>query len=68
MRPADQNPGSGRSFDHRLAHDGFRTVIESTCRDCHVSRLVSMADGSLEKWEREHKCSIKRASAHKSSA
>ena len=33
-----------------------RLLIQSTCRQCGASRLVSMHDGSLDKWENEHMC------------
>jgi hypothetical protein len=33
-----------------------RLVIRSTCKNCGAFRFVSVRDGSLEKWESEHKC------------
>src|ERR1700757_4975857 len=68
MSPAEPNSRLGQRFDHRLAHDGRRTVIESTCRGGHVTRLVSMADSSLETWERDHTCPTNGAKAYKTSA
>ena len=68
MSPAEQNPRSRQGFDHRLAHEGERTMIESTCKECRVSRLVSVLDGTLERWESKHKCQAKGASAPEISA
>jgi hypothetical protein len=56
MQPPKQSPKPPQGFERKLAHEGLRTLIESTCRECGVSRLVSMADGSLERWEKEHIC------------
>lgn len=33
-----------------------RMMIRSACAKCGESRLVSMYDRSLEKWERRHRC------------
>ena len=33
-----------------------RLLIQSTCRQCGGARLVSMHDGSLDKWQNEHMC------------
>ena len=41
-------------FEHQLVDLELPQLIRSTCKECHLSRLVSRLDGSLEKWEREH--------------
>ena len=33
-----------------------RLLIHSTCRQCGASRLVSMHDGTLDQWHKEHVC------------
>jgi hypothetical protein len=44
--------------DFRRTH--FRTeervLIQSTCKTCGKSQLVSSTDGSLQKWESNHDC------------
>lgn len=63
MASTQQIRRSCTRFEHKLANDGPRTVIESTCKMCHVSKLVSMADDSLERWESEHNCKAREKSA-----
>jgi hypothetical protein len=40
-----------------------RLLIQSTCRQCGAARLVSMHDGSLDKWHNEHICKQSRVGA-----
>lgn len=47
---------SSAVFEHKDAWREGRVIIESRCRRCGASALVSHADGSLEQWEREHIC------------
>ena len=44
-------------FDNALAYDEEnRAVIKSTCKKCGESKLVSIRDRSLAKWEAQHVC------------
>ena len=44
-------------FENAVAYeDDDRLVIRSTCRKCGAYRFVSVRDGSLDKWESEHRC------------
>jgi hypothetical protein len=44
-------------FDNAPAYDeDGRVVIKSSCRKCGESKLVSIRDGSLAKWESQHVC------------
>jgi hypothetical protein len=48
---------SSRTFDNAQAYDeDGRIVIKSTCKACGAFQLVSIRDGSLDKWESEHRC------------
>jgi hypothetical protein len=45
------------AFDNAPAYDeDGRLVIKSTCRQCGESKLVSVRDRSLAKWESRHAC------------
>lgn len=44
------------AFSHNPAYSGDRLIIESVCTRCGASKLVSVLDGSLKKWEAGHKC------------
>jgi hypothetical protein len=44
-------------FAHALCLKAGRALIESVCRVCGQSQIVSADDGSLQRWEREHGCS-----------
>jgi hypothetical protein len=44
-------------FDNAPAYDeDGRIVIKSTCRNCGESKLVSVRDLSLPRWESQHVC------------
>jgi len=43
-------------FIHAPVQRGSRTLIESTCTQCLAHKLVSHANGTLEKWEADHIC------------
>jgi hypothetical protein len=45
-----------QAFSHNPVYSGDRLMIESVCTQCGASKLVSMLDGSLKKWEKGHKC------------
>jgi hypothetical protein len=45
-----------QAFSHNAVYSGDRLIIESVCTRCGASKLVSMLDGSLKKWEDGHKC------------
>jgi hypothetical protein len=51
-------------FLRTATRDGFRVMIQSTCAGCGETRIVSHVDGSLEKWEQEHRCSVDEGSIH----
>jgi hypothetical protein len=45
------------TFDNAPAYDeDGHIVIKSTCRKCGESKLVSVRDLSLKKWESQHTC------------
>jgi hypothetical protein len=49
------------SFDNDLAFDQEdRVLIKSTCKQCGVSMLVNVRDGSLDKWVSRHECPVVR--------
>lgn len=49
---------TGSNFSYFPAYgENKRLFIKSTCKGCGEFRLVDLIDGSLEKWEQEHKCS-----------
>jgi hypothetical protein len=49
--------GRMHAFENALAYDEEnRAVIKSTCKKCGESKLVSIRDGSLAKWEAQHTC------------
>ena len=43
-------------FDHIYIRTETRLLVQSTCKTCRVSRLVTVNDGSLYKWENGHAC------------
>jgi hypothetical protein len=43
-------------FTHFSASTEIRIIIQSVCTKCGASRLVSVSDGSLKKWEEGHTC------------
>jgi hypothetical protein len=46
-----------RDFDYAVARDEERTIrILSTCKVCGASKIVSIRDGSLRRWELQHTC------------
>jgi len=49
---APKHPG----FEHKLVRSETRTLIESTCKKCGLSKEVSVSDGSLHQWEGSHVC------------
>lgn len=51
-------PGTTSSaFENKLARDEEGNVrIESICKRCGDSQVVSVRDGSLESWESNHTC------------
>jgi hypothetical protein len=59
--PSDTQDGKAR-FTHTEERFGKRILIVSTCNECGAANIVSRYDGSLEAWERNHKCE-KRAMA-----
>jgi hypothetical protein len=50
--PAEKSPG----FLHTAIHECGRVMIWSSCIRCGAGRVVSVADGSLQKWECGHMC------------
>lgn len=46
-------------FSHRPIRTEERTLIVFVCTRCGASKLVSVKDGSLEKWEHCHECADK---------
>jgi hypothetical protein len=44
------------AFSHDAVHTKDRIMIESVCMRCGARKLVSIQDGSLEKWEDDHDC------------
>jgi hypothetical protein len=44
------------AFSHDAVHIKGRIMIESVCLRCGASKLVSIRDGSLKKWEYDHDC------------
>jgi hypothetical protein len=44
------------AFAHTEVTTNGRLLIQSTCRQCGKSRMLSCQDGSLELWEDFHKC------------
>jgi predicted nucleic acid-binding Zn-ribbon protein len=45
-----------QAFTHAPIRTDTRLMILSVCIKCGFSKLVSVQDGSLEKWETGHKC------------
>jgi hypothetical protein len=45
-----------QAFTHAPMRTETRLMILSVCIKCGLSKLVSVQDGSLEKWESGHKC------------
>lgn len=43
-------------FTHFPVRTEISLLIQSVCTKCGASRVVSAADGSLNKWEVEHTC------------
>jgi hypothetical protein len=45
------------SFHHSLVQgEGVVCLIRSMCKTCGEWKVVSAVDGTVFKWEREHKC------------
>lgn len=42
------------SFSYHLVETDGRMMLESTCKKCGASKLVSDRDGSLREWEMKH--------------
>lgn len=42
------------TFSHTLVSTERRLLIQSTCRECGATKLVSHADHSVEEWEEKH--------------
>ena len=55
-RPEKLNP-----FRHIHIRTEGRLLIQSTCKGCGKSRIVSKHDGSLEQWEDTHQCEENKA-------
>jgi hypothetical protein len=54
--------GTSSAFENTLARDDEGNVlIESTCKRCNDSRVVSVRDGSLNRWESTHTCAASSA-------
>lgn len=52
-----QRQSVANSFEHELVLREQHAFIKSTCQRCGTSESVlSIYDGSLEKWEDEHEC------------
>ena len=51
-----ETDGDSAGFDHSHARAEDRLLVKSTCKRCGMFKLVSVHDGSLEKWESSHKC------------
>jgi hypothetical protein len=45
-----------QAFTHAPIRTDKRLMILSACMKCGLSKLVSVQDGSLDKWEAGHKC------------
>ena len=43
-------------YAHAPVRTETRVLILSTCKKCGASKMVSVADGSLERWEEQHQC------------
>jgi DNA-directed RNA polymerase subunit RPC12/RpoP len=41
---------------HRPVRDGDRWTIESLCTTCGATKIGTLFDAGLEKWESEHAC------------
>ena len=53
-----QRQSIAKSFKHELVlrEPHSHLFIKSMCKRCGASGVVSVYDGSLEKWEDEHDC------------
>ena len=49
-------PRSKFTFKNKIVVNGDRMLILSTCDVCGARKKCSTFDGSLEKWERSHRC------------
>ena len=64
-----QRQSIANSFEHELVHREPHFFIKSTCKRCGASESVlSIYDGSLEKWEDEHDCQKASSSSDVSSS
>lgn len=50
--PVTEHASAG--FSYSLVRSDGRTLLESTCKKCGESNIVSRLDGSLEEWEKKH--------------
>jgi hypothetical protein len=58
-----ERPENLNTFDHLHIKTEGRLLIQSTCKGCGKSRIVSKHDGSLEQWEDGHRCEPNQAKA-----
>ncbi len=59
--PAIASNSAVEQFQHKITSDLRRDregilLISSTCMKCGIAKAVSIRDGSLERWELEHRC------------
>ena len=47
---------SGRNFENEIISRLPQMMIKSTCFRCGAITIGRYADGSIEKWQREHDC------------
>ena len=43
-------------FSHSLMQVNKRTIIVASCKKCGEKKTCSTWDGSLQRWERTHRC------------
>ena len=51
-----QEPVSFDSFLRTHVRMEERLLIQSTCKACGRTKVVSSADGTLQDWENNHRC------------
>lgn len=58
--PSPLPANSHRTFAHSPVYEASRVMVLSICGRCGDSQVVSWHDGSLQHWEREHICTVKK--------
>ena len=55
--PMSSDHSNSRSrFTYKIVAADERTMVLSTCAQCGACKKCSKLDGSLEKWEKSHRC------------